>query len=88
MRSVRKCGHYRIQENKLSLGIFHSFILYVFTLKNKLYIKNWKTKMENTVFKNIISVLLYIFWELIINSANDLFTWGLSAFAFFRGFLF
>ena len=25
---------------------------------------------------------------LIINSANNLFTWGLSAFAFFKGFLF
>ena len=29
-----------------------------------------------------------IYRELIINDANDLFTWGLSAFVFFRGFLY
>ena len=35
-----------------------------------------------------IEVWLYIYWKCIINSATDLFTWGISAFAFFRGFLF
>ena len=53
----------------------------IFTAKLILWQKKKKKKKKKKKHKKMG-------WELIINSANNLFTWGISAFAFFRGFLF